>query len=109
MGDTRPDGSPKTAGEARMLLNDISVGGVGFRCDCQFEAGQEVAIHLTAPDSIYLKGTIAWCRPVERRLAVISSQPYKFEVGVVFKFADDAEREAVKKYCDALGVALRAA
>jgi hypothetical protein len=101
-GTPNPDGRPATEASARILLNDLSIKGVGIFCDKAFRPGQEIAIHLTEPSSIYLRGKIIHCQEHDSRTHVISSIHFGYRIGIQFIFADATEEAAVRTFCEGI-------
>jgi hypothetical protein len=100
VGKTTPDGRPSMEGSARIMLNDLSIKGVGIFCDKPFTPGEEIAINLTDPTRIYLRGKIVFCQEHDSRTHVISNLPYSYRIGIQFIFADATEEANVKKFCE---------
>lgn len=99
VGKRKADGSPEVEAMARILMNDLNAKGVGIFCTEAFVAGEEVAITLTSPSMIYLRGKVSYCQEREHT-HIISEVPYQFRIGIVFVFESAAEKAAVAKYCD---------
>jgi hypothetical protein len=102
VGGTTPEGKPQTEASARILLNDLSIKGVGIFANKAFQPGQEIAIHLTDPGPIYLRGKIIFCQEHDVRTHIISNLPYSYRIGIQFVFADATEEETVRKFCEGI-------
>jgi hypothetical protein len=100
VGSVTAEGKPMAEGSARILLNDLSIKGVGIFCNRSFLPGQEIAIHLTDPAPIYLRGKIVFCQEHDSRTHIISDVPYSYRIGIQFVFADATEEANVRKYCE---------
>ena len=91
---------PEVHGSARILMNDISPHGVGIFCNKPFVAGQEVAMMLTTPTLIFLRGKVTHCLEHDNRAHVITPTPFLYRIGIKFIFENAAEEAAVTKYCE---------
>ncbi|MCM2277219.1 MAG: PilZ domain-containing protein [Oligoflexia bacterium] len=86
--------------EARVILNDISHGGMGVFSSVPIVVGQEIAITLQEPRRVYLRGRVVWCQEYDTESPIISKNPFSYRMGVVFQFRDRQEEQAVKAFCE---------
>lgn len=100
VGSPTAEGRPNTEASARIMLNDLSIKGVGIFCDKPFRPGQEIAINLTDPSPIYLRGKIVHCTEQDSNAHIISNFDFSYRIGIQFIFADSAEEAAVRAFCE---------
>jgi hypothetical protein len=93
---------PKNALLGRLVLNDLTPKGVGLFAAQALQPGQEVAVVISEPSMIFLKGKVTWCQEADTSGHVISDAPLRFRMGIRFSFADANEESAVQRYCEML-------
>ena len=86
--------------DARVVLNDLSVKGLGIFTMQPLLVGQSISLTLEYPKRIYIKGRVIWCQEIDSSSHVLSETSYQFRMGLQFVFATDEERIAVKSFCD---------
>jgi hypothetical protein len=91
---------PEAPIKVRLLLNDLSPKGVGLFSTSALQAGQEVALMLSEPSMIYLRGKVSYCQEHEANTHIIAETPFAYRMGIQLIFESPAEEEAVRKYCD---------
>ena len=55
---------------------------------------------LTISGTIYLRGTVMYCKEQDEKTHVISDTPFYYRIGIKFIFASRAEEAEVTKYCE---------
>lgn len=85
--------------EARVLLNDLSVTGIGIYAGQPMDVGTKITITLEEPKQIQITGTVVWCQEQPAVGAVITSEAFNFRIGVKFVFANAEEEKALQDYC----------
>ncbi|MDR3606777.1 MAG: PilZ domain-containing protein [Oligoflexia bacterium] len=82
--------------EASVLLNDLSLHGIGIYAPSLIQAGNHLTINLTIELSekrtLTLQGKVMWCQRSENH-RVISQSNFPYRVGIRFQFASTAEEE----------------
>lgn len=92
--------STKTVAEARVMLNDLSAAGVGCFVNTAIEKGEKVALVIENPKHIYLSGEVVWCSPYTLSTKILSTEQFKYRVGIKFHFDTAEEQDAIKKFID---------
>lgn len=95
--------------QARLVLNDLSPSGIGVFCAEAMAPGQEVALMLSTPATIYLRGRVVYCQEHFSPSHVISETPFGFRAGIQFTFQSADEQAAVTKFCEQLLASLNGA
>ena len=88
--------------EARALLNDLSLTGMGLFTAHKFSADDEITITFESPRKIEIKGRIAWCQEYYVVGKILKTQSFSYRAGIQFKFATPEEEKAVQEFCDEL-------
>ena len=88
--------------EGRVFLNDLSPEGVGCFINVALDKGEQVSLVIEQPKHIYIKGEIIWCSPYARDTKILTQSQFNFRAGIQFKFDDEEEKAAVRKYCEEL-------
>jgi hypothetical protein len=83
---------------ARVLLNDITVKGLGIFSEHAMTPGQSISITLEEPRRFYVKGRVVWCQEFEGESRVLSAQRYSYRVGIQFVFQSAEEQAEVEKF-----------
>lgn len=91
---------PTQATEARVVLNDLNPLGMGIFSSEPLLVGQEIAITLTDPKRVYLRGRIVWCQEFDIDSHVISQNNFHYRAGIKFTFTSKEEEDAVRQYVD---------
>jgi Tfp pilus assembly protein PilZ len=94
--------TPLAPSDARLLLNDLSVDGIGLFASKSFIVGQKIALVLDHPKSIEIKGKIAWCQEVISESHIMSDAPFPFRLGIEFCFESPEEKKQLEAYCETL-------
>ena len=94
--------SSKKIAASRVFLNDLNPTGMGCFCSISIAKGELVTIVLEQPKHLYVKGTVMWCTPYNMDSKVLSTESFKFRMGIRFNFEDDEEKNALQKFCDEL-------
>lgn len=92
--------STKTVAEARVMLNDLSPAGVGCFVNTAIDKGEKVALVIENPKRIYLQGEVIWCSPYTLSTKILSTEQYKYRVGIKFNFETAEEQDIVKKFIE---------
>jgi hypothetical protein len=90
--------------EAHIMLNDLSVSGIGIYSPEPMAPGLVVTIALQEPRTITVEGRVVWCQNDQSTCRILSEHPYPFRVGIKFTFKTPEEEDAFKKYCEDLCV-----
>ena len=91
------DVSPLPA--VRLLLNDLSPGGIGLFASSALIAGQELYLVFSNPLEVKLKAKVIWCQENMAAGHVLSKQPYTFRAGLEFLLSPEEEKQA-QSICD---------
>jgi hypothetical protein len=84
--------------KVRIVLNDLSPKGISLFCTQKLMHGQEVAVTLTEPSMIYLRGKVLACQEHDPNSHVLTEHPFAYRIAVLFNFESEAEKAAVAKY-----------
>jgi hypothetical protein len=84
---------------ARFVLNDIIPAGIHVFISQMLEPGMLVDITVESPFRMNLKGQILSCQPHDSTAHIITERAFPYKAGIRFAFANDAEKDAVKKLC----------
>lgn len=88
--------------EARVILNDLSPGGIGIYAPGPMYPGDKIRITLTEPRKIAVEGRVIWCQNQGFGNHVISEQSFNYRVGVQFIFDTEESRQAFVQFCEDL-------
>ena len=83
----------------RLLLNDLSPGGIGLFASSCLTAGQEVYLVFSSPVEVKFKAKVVWCQEIMSAGHVLSKQPYSFRAGLEFLLSPEEEKKA-QTICD---------
>jgi hypothetical protein len=93
-------GQTPTVTSARVLLNDISPKGMGLFSASPFLPGTEIALTLSSPRQVYLRGRVAWCQEYDVDSKILSKNQFSYRVGIEFLFDSEAEEKSLKAFCE---------
>ena len=88
--------------EARIILNDLSPGGIGIYSPESMPPGTFVTISLQEPQAFEVSGKVVWCQDGQNGNRILSDQAYPFRVGVKFVFKSEDEEKAFASLCEDL-------
>lgn len=94
--------STKEVAESRVFLNDLSPTGVGCFVIEPIDKGEKVSLVIEQPKHLFVKGEIMWCTPYTLDTKIISSEQFRYRVGIRFEFESTEEAAAVKAFCEEL-------
>lgn len=100
--ESAPTDGPKEVIEARVILNDFNTKGVSFFSPQLLPQGLSITLATLDPFKIVLHGRVVYCQEANATSHVISSIHFGYRIGMEFTPADEAEREALAKYCQDL-------
>ena len=86
--------------EVRLILNDLSPGGVGIFSVTALTPGQDVVIVLEQPRMKEVKGQVIWCQEHDSSTHVLSKARYTYRCGIKFLYDSAEKQEEMKKYCE---------
>lgn len=96
---------PARAGAApgapvRIVLNDLSLKGVGIYGTTPLVPGMEVLIGMQEPRRIDLHGRVVWCNKfvLDHRVLTPGNQFFDYRMGIEFVFENDDEAQAVASF-----------
>lgn len=92
--------------EVRVVLNDLSLSGIGLYAQERMLPGHTIRLTLEDPRKITVEGRIVWCNDEHIGSPVISANPYNFRIGIRFCFSTKAEEDAFKLFCADLKTSL---
>ncbi len=72
--------------KAMLLLYEMNEDGVILFSENNLPIGAQASLVVHAPNTIYLKGKIAMCRPILTGMRVIRKMQLDFRVGMNFEF-----------------------
>jgi c-di-GMP-binding flagellar brake protein YcgR len=97
-----PGGEPVRI-DARVLLNDFSLTGMGIFTAHHFNPDDLVTVVFESPKKLEMKARIAWCQDYQiSGTKVLRAQSLSYRAGVEFLFTAEEEEKAVKEFCDEL-------
>lgn len=85
---------------ARVVLNDLSVNGVALFSPVMLAPGQPVQLTVDQPRKFFVAGQVAWSQEITHDTHIISPNPFRYRVGVEFRFSSATEEEEVKKFVE---------
>jgi hypothetical protein len=88
--------------ECRVFLSDLSADGVGCFSNLSLDKGEVIALVIEQPKNLFVKGEIAWCQPYSLDTKVISTENFKFRMGIKFLFDEPEEKRAIQNYINEL-------
>jgi hypothetical protein len=88
--------------EGRIVLNDLSSGGMGLFSVFPIAPGSTVSITLEEPVKAVLKAKIVWCQEYAADSHILSAHSYSYRLGVKFVFDDPKEAQGLRKFCEEL-------
>lgn len=83
----------------RLLLNDLSVKGVGLYSTHPFPVGHEVNLAITEPMRLDIPGRVAWSQEFGSTSHILSKHPYSYRMGIEFVLSP-TEEQTVQIFCD---------
>ena len=95
-------GEIKAATEAHVVLTDIGTEGLGLFASKPLPVGQQIALTIEYPRRFYVRARIISCQEYDVESHVLSRARHSYRVGVMFLFANAAERRQVEQYCELL-------
>lgn len=95
-------GAAPIVAEARVVLNDMSIKGVGLFAPVELVPGTVVAITISEPTQFFIKGRVVWCQEHDATSHVLSKNAFSFRVGIEFLYENPSEQQAVKQYLEVL-------
>jgi hypothetical protein len=98
-------GRPKTIFHAMVVLNELSPTGIHLFSEAPFESYQELTLNIPSLRNFFIKGRVACCGEIPINPGIVSARTYPYRVELEFIFQSDAEREAVREYCNYLKAA----
>jgi hypothetical protein len=88
--------------ESRVFLTDMSPSGLGCFVNFQIDKGEKVSVVIEQPKHLFVKGEVIWCSPYTLDTKIISSEFFRFRIGVRFTFDTPEEEQALKQFCEDL-------
>ena len=90
--------------EGRVVLNDLTHGGVGCFIDTPIYRGEIVSLVIEQPKHLFVKGKVLGCFPYVQDTKVLHSEQFRYRAVIKFEFDSPEEQLALQKYCDELYV-----
>jgi c-di-GMP-binding flagellar brake protein YcgR len=88
---------------ARMILNDFSLGGMGFFSPLFMDFGTILGISLESPLLLKVKASVIWCAEFQTSRKIISSNGnFFYRVGVQFQPENEEEKKQIQLFFDEL-------
>lgn len=85
----------------RVILNDLSIKGVGVFSHHPLVAGMEVNFKIVEPVEIILPAKIVWCQAHDSDTHVLSQEPYAYRMGLSFHPSEE-QLENLKAVLDTI-------
>ncbi len=95
-------GSPKVVVQGMVMINELTPIGIIILAESTFAMDQPVTLNIPDLQNFFVKGKVTASQEVAMSHGILRKYPYKFRVQIRFEFGDEAEREAVRAYCEAL-------
>ena len=83
--------------EARVLLNDLSVRGLGLFTTRMLTPGLEIQIVFEEPKPFTISGKIVWCHEHHLNSHVLTPVPFLFRAGLLFSYENSAQADEVRQ------------
>jgi hypothetical protein len=101
-------GRPKTIFHAMVVLNELTPDGIHLFADSPFGGHQELTLNIPSLRNFFIKGRVVACTEIPVNPGIMSARSFNFRVHLTFIFNSEAEREAVREYCNYLKAAFLA-
>jgi hypothetical protein len=88
--------------DARIMLNDLSVSGIGIYAAESMAPGLAVRITLQEPHMINVEGKVIWCQDELSASRILSARPFPFRIGIQFTFKTPEEENVFRATCEDL-------
>jgi hypothetical protein len=101
-------GRPKTIFQAMVVLNELTPDGIHLFAEAPFPGLQELTLNIPSLRNFFIKGKVISCVEIPVNPGIMSARSFNHRVELAFIFKSDAEREAVREYCNYLKAAFLA-
>ncbi len=103
-----PTTPPSPLVQARLLINDLSLKGIGLYSSAPLIADQEIHLTISEPGSIKIRCRIVWCQDSHAGSHILTQQAFNYRIGLEFIFTSDEQNQFIefcKKYLNhSLGI-----
>jgi Tfp pilus assembly protein PilZ len=94
--------SSKEVVPAKVLLNDLSLTGVGLFTEAPLPISDYVSLVIEYPRHLYVKGKVIWCTPYTFDTKIITQEHYPYRAGIKFIFDNEQEQKNVQEYIESI-------
>lgn len=95
-------GRPKTIFQAMVVLNELTPDGIHLFSESPFGGHQELTLNIPSLRNFFIKGKVVACTEIQVNPGIMSARSFNYRVQLSFIFNSEAEREAVREYCNYL-------
>jgi hypothetical protein len=92
--------TPGNPVEARLVVNDLSMDGIGLFCAQAVAVGLDVTLTIAESTPIHVHGKVVYCQPADTHMHVLSTHSFNYRVGVQFQFSNEEEKKAFQTYLE---------
>lgn len=93
--------TPESTCAARVLVNDLSLSGIGLFCASPVEQGIDVELVISAKQPITFKGKVVWCQEFYNQGHIVSDTKFSYRCGIKFSFKDAEEQTKLMQLYEA--------
>lgn len=101
-------GRPKTIFHAMVVLNELTPDGIHLFSESNFQGNQELTLNIPSLRNFFIKGKVISCNETPVNPGIMAVRTFHYRIELAFIFQSDAEREAVREYCNYLKAAFLA-
>lgn len=84
--------------DVRVILNDLSVKGVGLFSPTFFNPGQEIVLGIVDPMKLDIRGRVIWCQEHDANSHILSKEPYSYRLAIEFILPTLEEQQGIKAF-----------
>ncbi|MBS1960977.1 MAG: hypothetical protein JST04_02090 [Bdellovibrionales bacterium] len=87
---------------ARVLLNDLTPAGFCVYAVTGLNPNAEITVEIEHPKHFRLTAKVVWCQYQSSSMRVLTSESFRYRVGLALIWTDTALEEEFRKYCEEL-------
>jgi len=82
----------------RVILNDLTIKGVGVFAQSSLVPGIEVIMNISEPMKLEIRSRVIWCQEHDANSHILSQDPFSYRLGVEFLLSNVEEQQSVKAF-----------
>lgn len=95
-------GRPKHVIPASLLINEVTPVGARLFSRTKLTRGQQITLNIPHIHNFYIKGKVTICKELQLNPGLLAAQVFPYRIELQWIYRSQAEREAVRKYCNFL-------